>query len=176
LAEPEKQNFWTTLPGVLTGIAAVLTAATGLLVLMYPHGFQNAKQIASPAAAGETAPVQAGGGSAPLPGPSSQQPKKATVMVTEKDGTATNVFLNSFRDSYSNEAIEFKNGQSIPFSKIRLIDFLDEHNYQQDVRVTLTDGRVVEGEIMSGEQMTGETDIGPFSISVKSLKQVAFPR
>src|SRR5258705_13706889 len=44
LAEPEKkQNFWTTLPGVLTGIAAVLTAVTGLLVVMYPHGFAGSK-------------------------------------------------------------------------------------------------------------------------------------
>jgi hypothetical protein len=40
LPEPDKkQSFWTTLPGVLTGIAALLTAVTGLLVVMYPHGF-----------------------------------------------------------------------------------------------------------------------------------------
>ena len=72
--------------------------------------------------------------------------------------------------------IQLKNGQSIPFDKIRSIDFLETHDYEQDVKVTLTDGRALEGAIMSGEQMTGDTDIGPFSISVKSLKRFLFER
>ncbi len=45
LAEPgKKQSFWTTLPGVLTGIAALLTAVTGFLVVVYPHGFAGGKE------------------------------------------------------------------------------------------------------------------------------------
>src|SRR5437899_442227 len=36
--EPQSRSWWTTLPGVLTAIAAVLTAATGLiLALRGPH-------------------------------------------------------------------------------------------------------------------------------------------
>ena len=100
--------------------------------------------------------------------------QKPTVLVIGKDGTETKVFLNSFRDSYSGEAIQLKNGQTVPFDKIRSIDFLETHDYGQEVSVTLTDGRVLEGAIMSGEQMTGDTDIGPFSISVKSLKRILF--
>jgi hypothetical protein len=174
VAESEKkQSFWTTLPGFLTGIAAVLTAVTGLLVVMYPHGFAGSKETQAGGSAMGASPSAAGGyaGSA---APMTRQ--KSTVLMTAKDGTETRVFLKSFRDSYSGEAIQLKNGQSIPLDKIRSVDFLETHDYEQDLRVTLTDGRALEGTIMSGEQMTGDTDVGPFSVSVKSLKRVLFER
>lgn len=177
MAELEKkQSFWTTLPGMLTGIAALLTAVTGLLVVMHPHGPAGGKE--SPAA-GVSSGVQtplAGGGSSASPAPPMQQRQKATVLVVGKDGTETRVFLNGFKDSYTDEAIGLKSGQSIPFDKIRSIDFLDVHEYQRDVKVTLTDGRTLEGAIQSGEQFRGETDIGPFAISVVNLKRIAFER
>jgi hypothetical protein len=179
LAEPDKkQSFWTTLPGLLTGIAALLTAMTGLLVVVHPHGASGPKDGAPAVGSASveparTAPVPTGGDSA-VSGTTPKQ--KPTALVVGKDGAETRVLLNSLRDSYSGEAIQLKNGQSIPFDKIRSVDFLDVHEYEQDVRVTLTDGRALEGAIMSGEQITGDTDIGPFSISVKSLKRIFFER
>jgi hypothetical protein len=181
LAEPDKkQNFWTTLPGLLTGLAALLTAVTGFLVVMHPRDVAGGKEpavVAGPVASGTGAPT-AGGGTAHSSAAASpaKQGQKPTVLVTGKDGTESRVFLNSFRDSYSGEAIQLKNGQSIRFDKIRSVDFLETHDYEQDVRVTLTDGRALDGAIMSGEQLTGDTDIGPFSISVKSLKRILFER
>ena len=189
LAEPEKkQNFWTTLPGLLTGIAAVLTAVTGLLVVMYPHGFAGSKdgrpaavslQDATAAAAkgaGETSTHASETGRLETGRQETGRQGKPTVLVVGKDGTESRLSLNSFRDSYSGEAIQLKNGQAIPFDKIRSVDFLETHDYEQEVRVTLLDGRAVEGAIMSGEQMTGDSDIGPFSVSVKSLKRILFER
>jgi hypothetical protein len=41
MAKPApERSWWTTLPGVLTGVAALLTAVTGLLALLLPllHG------------------------------------------------------------------------------------------------------------------------------------------
>jgi hypothetical protein len=181
LAEPDKkQNFWTTLPGLLTGLAALLTAVTGFLVVMHPRDAAGGKAgpavVTGPVDSGTGAPA-AGGGTATSSSPSpAKQGQKPTVLVSGKDGTESRVFLNSFRDSYSGEAIQLKNGQSIRFDKIRSVDFLETHDYEQDVRVTLTDGRALEGAIMSGEQLTGDTDIGPFSISVKSLKRILFER
>jgi hypothetical protein len=177
LAEPDKrQSFWTTLPGFLTGIAAILTAVTGLLVVMYPHGFAGGKD--TPAVGSATEPTRAAPSAAGVSGTSAAPAarQRSTVLMTAKDGTETRVSLNSFRDSYSGEAFQLKNGQSIPLDKIRSVDFLETHNYEQDVRVTLTDGRALEGEIMSGEQITGDTDVGPFSISVKDLKRILFDR
>jgi hypothetical protein len=179
LAESDKtQSFWTTLPGLLTGLAALLTAVTGFLVIVHPHGAAGPKE--SPPAVARLAPETAR--EAPdAPGSSSHasatmEKKKTTVLVTAKDGTATRVFLNGFKNSYTDEAIDLKSGQSIPFDKIRSISFLEQHDYLRDLTVTLTDGRVLEGSIASGQQFLGETDIGPFSISVANSRQILFER
>jgi len=165
---------------MLTGIAALLTAVTGLFVVMHPRGSAGGKE--SPAAGVSSgaemprATPAVGGGSSGSPVPAPQQRQKVTVLVVGKDGAETRVFLNGFKDSYTDEAIGLKSGQSIPFDKIRSIDFLEVHEYQRDVKVTLTDGRVLEGAIQSGEQFRGETDIGPFAISVLNLKRIVFER
>jgi len=185
LAEPDKkQNFWTTLPGVLTGIAAILTAVTGLLVILYPHGFAGSKEnpttaIGATTDAMGTTPAATGASSSPSTSSAMPQNKKATVLVTGKDGTQTRVFLTTFKHWYTDEAIELKSGQSIPFDKIRSIDFFTMHEFQRDVKVTLTDGRILDGTTESGlseDGFKGETDIGPFTISVVNLKQILFER
>src|SRR6266852_663073 len=33
----EKPSFWTTLPGILTGLAALITAVGGIVVFVYPQ-------------------------------------------------------------------------------------------------------------------------------------------
>jgi hypothetical protein len=181
LAESErKQSFWTTVPGFLTAVAALLTAVTGLLVAVYPHGVSGSKEDATAAVSPgtETArPAQAVVGESSAAQVAATEPRqKATVLVVGKDGTESRVFRNSFRDSYSGESMQLKNGQSIAFDKVGSIDFLETHAYEQEVRVTLTDGRVLEGAIMSGEQITGDTDLGAFSISVKDVKRILFGR
>jgi hypothetical protein len=179
LADSEnKPNFWTTMPGFLTGLAAVLTAVTGLLVVMHPHGPSGSKETP---AVGTVSPSDAGGAaSAPggTPGSSAAMPKqqKPTVLVIERDGSQTRLFLSSFKESQWDEAFRLKNGQTIPFDKIKSVDFLDAQDSDQNVRVTLIDGRTLEGAIQIGEQVLGSTDIGPFAISVRSLKQISFER
>jgi len=181
LTEPyKKQSFWTTLPGILTGIAALLTAVTGLLVITYPHGFAGGKE-STPSAVGSYAGAgvapAAGGGFSPASAPSATpQRQEATVLVTAKDGTATRLFLKNFKHNYYDEAIELKSGQSISFDKIKSIDFLTVHDYQMDVKVTLTDGRALDGALATGYAFKGETDIGPFTIQVVNLKQILFER
>lgn len=169
----KKQNFWTTLPGILTGIATLLTAATGLLVVMYPHGFAGPKESPAAVVGAETAAAARGGSVAASAKPKGQKP---TALIVGKDGTETRVFLDSLKDSYTDNAISLASGQSIPFDKIASIDFLEVHDRQRDIKVTLTDGRAVEGSMQAWEQFRGESDIGPFAISVVNLKRVAFER
>jgi hypothetical protein len=178
LAQSEKkQSFWTTLPGFLTAVAALLTAVTGLLVAMYLHGVSGSKESGAGAVNPGTetargAPVAVGGG--PSSSNVSATKQRTAVLVVGKDGTESRILRNTLRDSYSGESMQLKNGQSIAFDKMGSIDFLDTHAYEQEVRVTLMDGRVLEGAIMSGEQITGDTDIGAFSISVKDVKRILF--
>jgi hypothetical protein len=171
LADSEnKPNFWTSLPGFMTGLAALLTAVTGLLVVMYQHS--QAKPTADPAPV--TTKDAAGGNTSSAS--TEQKPVRQIVLVVGKDGTETKVFPRNFEDSYSGKAFQFKNGQSVPFERIKSVDFMDQRGSEQDIKVTLRDGRDVAGAIMSGEQLTGATDIGPVSISVKDVKRIEFER
>lgn len=44
----DKSTFWTTLPGILTGIAAIITAVGGLLVGLNSAGMLSPKPTATP--------------------------------------------------------------------------------------------------------------------------------
>jgi len=46
---PDEKNFWTTIPGIITGLAAIVTAITGLIVALNGVGLFN-----KPAAANKT--------------------------------------------------------------------------------------------------------------------------
>ncbi len=44
----EKKSFWTTLPGILTGVAGIITATGGLLIVLYQIGEIGPKQNITP--------------------------------------------------------------------------------------------------------------------------------
>ena len=45
---PKSQGWWHTVPGVLTAVAAILTAVSGLIVALHQAGFFDRKQVPSP--------------------------------------------------------------------------------------------------------------------------------
>jgi hypothetical protein len=175
----KKQNFWTTMPGILTGLAALLTAATGLWVAIGPHNKPSADE--HPAAA-VSAPLQSSApGSAP---PASTQQSSAalpspaadTVRLTSRAGEVTQLSAKTFIHNFTDKAIELTSGQTIAFEKIKAIDFLTVHPDERsvDVKVTLTDGRIVNGALKKDYAFNGESDLGPFHISVQDVKQIVF--
>ncbi len=69
--KPNSQSFWTTLPGILTGLAALLTAIGGLITASYATGLYKAFiPNATPAAAASTL-APAGSTSVPQAQPAS---------------------------------------------------------------------------------------------------------
>jgi hypothetical protein len=50
---PDEKNFWTTVPGIITGLAAIVTAITGLIVALNGAGLFS-KPAAANKAASET--------------------------------------------------------------------------------------------------------------------------
>jgi hypothetical protein len=75
MADDDKKSFWGSLPGMLTGLAAVLTAAGALIY--HNHGKAKAKPKPEPAAIQQESTTQAGAaqpstqatGSQPSPNP-----------------------------------------------------------------------------------------------------------
>jgi hypothetical protein len=180
----KKQNFWTTMPGILTGAATLLTAVTGLWVAIGPHD----KPSANEHAAAVSAPLQSSApGSAP-PASTQQNPASHStpatpaaaasnmVVLTSRAGDVTKLSAKTFIHNYTDKAIELTSGQTIAFERIKAIDFLTVHPDERsvDVKVTLTDGRIVDGALKKDYAFNGESDLGPFHISVQDVKQIVF--
>ena len=187
----KKPGFWTTLPGILTGVAALLTAITGLILGLYQYGALGSKagSAGRPAAADPpttaTAPEASkpGGGSAmspPAAAPAQSKTAEATVLLTARDGTATPVFADSLRQIREwDKSLHLLNGQNVAFDKIRTIEVASVYEQQAKVRITLIDGRVIEGFVGSGSSTLGfhgENDLGLFDIRMEQLQRIDFRR
>jgi hypothetical protein len=90
----------------------------------------------------------------------------------------TKLSAKTFVHNYTDKTIELTSGQTIAFERIKVIDFFTVHPDERsiDVKVTLTDGRVVDGALKKDYAFNGESDLGPFHIFVQDVKQVVFAR
>jgi len=118
----EKKSFWVTLPGILTGIAAIITAVAGLLLILHQVGFFEKDDIetveapkielfsASPARVnrGEfstlswhvsdatNVTLDSGIGGVPLAGSKSVAPSKSTTYtLSAKNETGRSVYATT---------------------------------------------------------------------------------
>ena len=83
----EQQGFWTSMPGILTGLATVLSAITGLYMAVSGDG-RNSQGEPAPAAQTVPAAAQPGAGSAPS-SQASQRPQdifRLTAVIDDPDG------------------------------------------------------------------------------------------
>jgi len=197
MSEPEKHGgFWATLPGMLTGLAAVITAVAGLVLGLYQYGVLGARHDASSVSRPGAPPSDTPSGSraaqnrqaADGPRADAQRPdapraaaKRAddTVQITAADGTVTTVYADGFQHRQTSRELVLRSGQSIPFEKIKAIDVERQSSDQANVRVTLVGGQVVEGAIDSGlypHSFVGRNDIGEYAIRVEHLKRIVFGR
>jgi hypothetical protein len=180
LARSDNQSFWSTVPGILTGVAAFITAVTGLWIAIGSHKPDAAEQ---PAPAVVTAPKAStpAATSAGSPSPAATQVTPSapgSVTVTARDGNVTKLEVKTFLHNYTDSSVQMASGQTIPFEKIRTIDFLTVHpdQYVVDVSITLMDGRTVAGGLKTNYAFKGENDLGPFTIFVQDVKQISFNR
>jgi hypothetical protein len=193
--EQGKPNFWTTLPGILTGIAAVLTAAGGIILGLHQMGGPGAGQghadnvapssVSTPGS--ETVPSQPQSAAsspsvspvsgATTPPPAGDDIPTKAVRITKTDGTV----LWSFEDKFDwgGENFEFDNGQLVPFGKVKAVDVLgvdDDHGQGMKVQLTLTNGKAIEGFSHPNGRVYGKNDIGDIIVDIQLVKRITFPR
>ncbi|SEC07997.1 hypothetical protein [Terriglobus roseus] len=188
MAEVDKQSFWTTIPGILTGLAAVLTAASGFWLAIH-HGAPESSDPANraPIVAGDSRPAPdapvATTATNPLSPPApvtttADAAHQGSVTLRSRAGDTTQLSLKSFKHNMTEDTIQLTSGQTIAFEKIHQLDFLtvDGNAHTIGLKLTLTDGRVVTGDIASNYAYTGQSDLGPFTIFVQDVKQIVFNR
>lgn len=182
-----KSEFWTTLPGVLTGAGALITAVAGLILGLYQYGVLGSKQgapaKAEPAAAAEPGKPRESENSAPSAALAAADPQTSSrpmVAITDTDGAVTPVFADSLREiNQYDKSLHLLNGQSVAFDKIRRIDFVAIYENSAQVRLTLVGNRTLNATVPAGSSILGfhgENDLGPFEIRMEKLRQIAFAR
>ena len=91
-SRPGKTDWWHTLPGVLTAVAGVITASTGLIVVLHQTGWFASKDTIS--AGGEANPAQQSSpvpSSGTLPSKDIDHPKRLTSPAIAGGGVARDV-------------------------------------------------------------------------------------
>jgi hypothetical protein len=183
----KKSGFWTSLPGILTGVAALITAVGGLTLGLYQSGVLGAKHgdagpatksgISSEKASTETPTGQPQSPNA-NPVRSNQGEGRASVVVTARDGSETTLFADNFRQTAQYDAqLHLLSGQAIAFDNIHSIEISKSFSDHAQVNVTLVDGRTIEGSLGAGSSIYGfggENELGNFSITVDHLKRIVF--
>jgi hypothetical protein len=188
-------NFWTTMPGILTGIAAVVTAITGLILGMAQYGGKDRSAIEesapSAAATGQTestAPAADPGNTTTRTIPSEPvvrgaptvgEKKEPTVVITARDGVVTTVYEKSFRHLQTRRDLLLLSGQSIGFDRIKAINVKPKNESEAAIDVTLVNGGVHSGTVPIGSVVNafaGENDLGKFEILIENLARVSFER
>jgi len=187
----KEQGFWTTLPGVLTGGAALLTAITGLIVGLYQYGVLGSRhgQTGDPRPSTMAAQASEPNGAKPpvesLPQPPAaivgqQKTQEATVAITAKDGTTTTVMADSLRQMREwDQSLHLLSGRNVAFAKIKAIEVLRDYEDQAKIQITLLDGSVMEDAVALGSSTLGfhgETDLGGFDIRMEQLQRIVFRR
>ena len=171
-------SWWQTLPGILTAVAATLTAVTGLVVALNQTGLLDRKKDSSgdpstPAEAQATgergADAEQGSKAAELP-PGEKHWSDMKAFVTMKDGSTLE--LDAPTLSYCighSPSIQILNGLTYQFSSMKSLEVRGANdpyatNSMATVRITLRDGKVVEGKTpgncplggYSGENRSGD--------------------
>jgi hypothetical protein len=183
--EQTKPSFWTTLPGILTGVAALITAIGGLIVVV--HTFRTDAHTQNANVQPKTPPSNPEGHGQPGPSSVTDKPPRTEsgqkfVVIKETDGETLRVFADSLvwsPGTLTPKRFTLKSGQSVPFEEIKTIEMLEYDNLSTSVRVTLVSGETLEGSAEGGHfdngaHFSGKNDLGNVDVRIGLVKQIVF--
>ena len=193
-------SWWQTLPGILTGLAAFITAISGLIALLYQNGFLDKKteqaipNVTATASTGNSAtpsnvspPIVASNTDAAdqtAPTKTSSQNRKPwsdmEAVVLTQDGTQTRVRADSFSNCISvDHELTLAAGQSVPFERMSGFEVIhaDDHtvsNAKAKINITLLNGSSVSGTVEANCDLFGNNDLGRFTTYFDQIRSVHF--
>ena len=186
MAETGK-SFWHTVPGLITAVAALITALTGLGAFLVHNGIiGGASEAGTPAVVASTPnggesnpsrsdapPTATTDASALIPWP------KATATLVRKDGSSATVKAPTVGLACGTEELQFENGQRVRLDLVRSIEFdaIYVENSSADGTVTLLDGRKLTDPIHTWNcPIMGTNDLGRLEIQLRDIKRIDFDR
>lgn len=189
MAETAK-NFWHTVPGMITAVAALVTAIGGLLGILIQNdvigwGRDNpqpsTEQVAT-STPGEGDPGRAVPEetvSAPTDTSDPIPWDQATADLVRQDGTSTTVKATTVGLTCDTGSLYFENGQEIGLDIVRTIQFdaIYTDSGSADGVVTLLDGRELTDSIKTRNcPVLAQNDLGRVEIGLADMQRIEFQR
>jgi hypothetical protein len=187
LADTTK-SFWQTAPGVITAVAALITALGGVLGLLVQNDVIGAK---SGDRASETAAVATPVGEASDQGPSGAAPTesgrtaslvpwlRASAALVRRDETSAIVKASTVGMACDTQQLAFQDGQRIGLELVRRIQFVAIYSEtaSADAVVTLLDGRQLKNAVLTRNcPITGRNELGSVNVNLADIKRIDFRR
>jgi len=192
MAEQGK-GFWQSAPGIITAVAALVTALGGLLGILVQAGViggddeaarppasvgSSRGDVGQPAAASTSttsgsgaAPTSAGGDLVPF--------DRATATLTRRNGSTTDVLAPTVGLACDTGRVAFTNGQKVSLDLVRSItyDTIYPENASATGAVTLLDGRRLTDPIYTWNcPVTGRNDLGAVEVKLDVIRRIDFRR
>lgn len=186
---PKPASWWQTLPGILTALAAIITALSGFVALLFQHGVLGPKSGPKAEASAQIVPNVAASPVTVKPSsaasvPQADQAKRpwaeAEAVLLSREGKTTRVRADSFSNCISaNHELALDGDQAIPFEKMASIDVLqaDDNftpNAKAKIKVTLLDGAELSGAVAADCDLFGYNSLGRFTTYYHRLRSVRF--
>jgi hypothetical protein len=184
--DPDSPSWWHTLPGVLTAIAALITAVGGLVAVLIQTGVIHTSRTTSgsgPIVVSSPPTTPTGENPPPAPGDAPPGARKSwaetEAVLTDANG-ATVVHAPSLSNCISvSHELTVNGSQDIPFERMRSFEVLRADPAgtpaaTATVRIRLLDGRAIEGRIDAQCDIFGYNDLGRYTTSWQSLRKADF--
>lgn len=187
MAEERAPGFWHTVPGVLTAIAAVITAIGGLLAVLLQLGvIGGADEEDRPQATSTSSSSQEAAATASSASSAAAQPGKswtdAVAVWRAKDGTMFRMPARTMGFCISSGAGLYVNqSQNVAFEKMTSIDIVRSDvaltpGGKATVRISLTSGEHIDGTIDAGCDFIGFPEAGRVNLFPDGLQKIEFVR
>ena len=180
-------SWWTTLPGILTATAAIITAVTGLVAILAQNGVLGEKSknfITGQSAVVNkvTVPPQAS-----LPATSKEgietgvsemrlMPKPFTgALLTMSDGSIIKLRDDIREWCGSGAVLRTVQGQTINMDLMKRFDVVNWYSQKGTVKITLSNGEVFDATI-NACSMRGQNDLGGVTADFDKIRSVEFLR
>jgi hypothetical protein len=178
MSEGDK-SWWTTMPGLLTALAAIITAVGGLVAALGQTGVFGGKS-AAPAASTALAQVEPVAPVAARPAEPSARPQSAVapsspaaikgVRVTTKTGDVVALRPTA---TILGATIPLKAGQEVPFDRLERIDFTQP--WDGTLKLALVGGASMDGAV-ENLPLSGSNDLGDYLKMLSEIRRIEFDR
>lgn len=178
MSEGDK-SWWTTMPGLLTALAAIITAVGGLVATLGQAGVLGGKP-ASLAASSSPGHVEPAVPVAARPAEPSTRPQSAAdppspaaikaVRVTTKTGDVVALRPTA---TILGATIPLKTGQEVPFDRLERIDFTQP--WDGTLKLALVGGASMDGAV-ENLPLSGSNELGGYLKMLSEIRRIEFDR